>query len=240
MRTASVTRIFAGWAGRSRRAWTGGLVLLVAASLLAGSGCDKAKRALGGGGSQDESVVGKPLPKTHSSGKKIRMGQECKLDKTIANPAGDTPEWVLAELLSAAASPRDDEAAFDRFYKHFPETRTRREVRSLYWSKARKYVKKYLVDEEGQPLMAKKAAQAPKAVQAPTGKPQAGAGAAGATGKTNPNAAIDARFVECRREAMSQGRVKIFIKSFDANKSNPPMTFKKDDKGVWKVAFFTP
>ncbi len=210
------------------RAWGVALVPLVVGGLLLGGGCDKVKRAMGGGSTQDESVVGKPLPKTHSSGKKIRMGQECKLDKTISNPAGDTPEWVLAQLLAAAASPVDNDAAFERFYKHFPETRNRKEVRSLYWGKARKYVKKYLVDANGQPLMAAKDAKGAK-----DAKTAAQPGAA-------PEAQPDVRFVECRREEMSQGRVKIFIKSFDDKKSNPPMTFKKDDKGVWKVAFFTP
>lgn len=217
--------------GPSRR-WASVVVTLALAGLVFGAGCDKVKRAMGGGGSQDESVVGKPLPKTHSSGKKIRMGQECALDKTIANPAGDSPEWVLAQLLAAASSPQDDDAAFDRFYKHFPDSRTRKEVRSLYWGKARKYVKKYLVDAEGQPLMAAK----PSKQGGATGKPAA----AGAPATAAPQAGQDVRFVECRREEMSHGRVKIFIKSFDDNKSNPPMTFKKDDKGVWKVAFFTP
>ncbi|PIE19442.1 MAG: hypothetical protein CSA66_02330 [Proteobacteria bacterium] len=44
----------------------------------------------------------------------------------------------------------------------------------------------------------------------------------------------------CERRKEAEGKVKLFIKSNDPKKSNPPTTFQKDDSGKWKVVFFTP
>lgn len=44
----------------------------------------------------------------------------------------------------------------------------------------------------------------------------------------------------CRRKEQPDGGLKIFIKSHEATKSNPPITVKKNADGVWKVVFYTP
>ena len=44
----------------------------------------------------------------------------------------------------------------------------------------------------------------------------------------------------CDRKEQPNGAVKIFIKSSDAKKSNPPITLKKDADGAWKVSSYTP
>ena len=47
-------------------------------------------------------------------------------------------------------------------------------------------------------------------------------------------------FKICERREQGNGEVKVFIQSLDPNKSNPPITLKKDEAGVWKVIFYTP
>ena len=47
-------------------------------------------------------------------------------------------------------------------------------------------------------------------------------------------------YTVCERREEVDGKVKIFIQSSDANKSNPPIAMKKDDGGKWKVVFYTP
>lgn len=47
-------------------------------------------------------------------------------------------------------------------------------------------------------------------------------------------------FMVCRRIEQSGGGVKLFIKSFDPDKSDPPIGFEKDESGKYKVSFYTP
>jgi hypothetical protein len=47
-------------------------------------------------------------------------------------------------------------------------------------------------------------------------------------------------YTVCDRAALSDGRVKIFVLSHDEDKSNPPITMKKNGEGVWKVVAYTP
>jgi len=45
-------------------------------------------------------------------------------------------------------------------------------------------------------------------------------------------------FQLCRRETKPDGAVKVFVRSFDERKSNPPCTLVEHE-GSWKVKFFT-
>jgi hypothetical protein len=47
-------------------------------------------------------------------------------------------------------------------------------------------------------------------------------------------------FMVCRRVDQPKGGVKLFIKSFDEDKSNPPIGFAKDESGKYKVSVYTP
>ncbi len=44
----------------------------------------------------------------------------------------------------------------------------------------------------------------------------------------------------CRREGQTDTHVKLFIRSNDEEKSNPPITLKKNADGEWKVTAYTP
>jgi hypothetical protein len=43
----------------------------------------------------------------------------------------------------------------------------------------------------------------------------------------------------CREDKKSDGTVKFFIRSYDPNKSDPPITLREEG-GTWRVDFFTP
>lgn len=47
-------------------------------------------------------------------------------------------------------------------------------------------------------------------------------------------------FTICRRHTAVDGKVKIYIRSFDEKKKNTPMTLQKVDDGSWKVTTFSP
>jgi hypothetical protein len=44
----------------------------------------------------------------------------------------------------------------------------------------------------------------------------------------------------CRRETMSDGKVKLFIKSLDDSKTHSPITFEQIEDGAWKVTNYSP
>jgi hypothetical protein len=76
----------------------------------------------------------------------------CPLGERVTAPAEGSPEWVIQELYTAAAAQGDDEANFQRFYKHFDPTSTAENwARTQYWGRVRKHVAKYLDNPGGTP-----------------------------------------------------------------------------------------
>lgn len=149
---------------------------------------------------KEQSEGGLGLPDTSSDGKRIKLDPRCDLNETVVDPKEGTPEYVISQLLEAAAAPGDENANFRKFYSHFPADTAEKWVRDQYFSRARKFVNKYLQQDAGNGIVYK----------------------------------------ICERRESNNGEVKIFIQSLDPNKSNPPITLKKDEAGVWKVVFYTP
>lgn len=153
---------------------------------------------------EEQAERGLGLPDTSSDGTRIKLDARCPANQTVSKAEANTPEFVLLELITAAntvANAGGDEASnFQRFASHFPPETEVKWIRDQYWSRAKKFVNKYLVpDSEG------------------------------------------VNFIICeRRENKQNGELKLFIKSFDPQKSNPPVTVQKDDAGVWRVVFYTP
>lgn len=76
----------------------------------------------------------------------------CPLGEKVTSPAEGSPEWVIQELYTAAISQGDDEANFQRFYKHFDTTSTAESwARSQYWGRIKQHVAKYLDNPGGTP-----------------------------------------------------------------------------------------
>lgn len=169
-------------------------VALVGASLL--GACENNRTNL----TTEQAERGLGLPDTSSDGKRIKLDPRCELNETIDDPKEGTPELVISQLLEAAASTGDEKAAFEKFYSHFPADTEAKWVRDQYFSRARKFVNKYLQQDAGGGIVYK----------------------------------------ICERRKVSDSEVKIFIQSLDPQKSNPPITLKKDDAGAWKVTFYTP
>jgi hypothetical protein len=68
----------------------------------------------------------------------------CQLSEKVTAPAQGSAEWVLQELYTAALGP-DDDASFQRFYKHFDTASTAENwARTQYWPRLRQHVAKYL------------------------------------------------------------------------------------------------
>ena len=150
---------------------------------------------------KEQSEQGMGLPDTGSDGtKKINIDPRCELNETVVDPKEGTIEFVISELLGAASAPGDEKVNFQRFFKHFPADAEEKWVRDQYFSRARKWVSKYLQQDAGGGIVYK----------------------------------------ICERRDLGDGSIKVFIQSLDPQKSNPPMTFKKDDTGAWKVIFYTP
>ncbi len=110
------------------------------------SGCKKERNI-------EESGLG--LPDTTSTGTEApKMEQPCRLDEEVSAPAEGTPEWVVGEMLAAAADPGDEEAAFTRFHGQYESSKDAKWVRSQYWKAARAQIQKLLPPdyEAGGPL----------------------------------------------------------------------------------------
>lgn|GEM_PF-945963 len=176
-----------------------GLVVLTLSLVLVGmfAGCENKG---GTNLTQEQSENGLGLPDTSSDGKRIKLDPRCDLNETIVDPKEGTVDFVINQLLEAAAAGGDEKANFQKFYSHFPADTEEKWVRDQYFSRARKFVNKYLQQDAGSGIV----------------------------------------FKICERREQGNGEVKVFIQSLDPNKSNPPMTLKKNDAGVWKVVFYTP
>ncbi len=124
----------------------------------------------------------------------------CQLSEKVTAPAEGSPEWVLQELYTAATSP-DDDASFQRFYRHFDATSTAEQwARTQYWPRIRQHVAKYL---------------------------------------DNPGAS-PAHFTLCERRVEGADTIRFSIRSNDPQKTNPPITIRKDPaSGQQKVIFFS-
>jgi len=178
------------------RAQLGNPVLLALIALALALGACKGQSHI----SEEQAERGLGLPDSSSDGTRIKLDARCPANQTVSSAEPNTPEFVLLELLTAANSSGDEAANFQRFATHFPPETEVKWIRDQYWSRAKKFVSKYLVpDSEG----------------------------------------VTFRICE-RRENKQNGELKLFIQSFDPQKSNPPITVKKDDAGVWKVVFYTP
>jgi hypothetical protein len=150
---------------------------------------------------EEQAAQGLHLPDTSSDGNRIKLDPRCQLNETIVEPKEGTPDYVIHELLSAAAASGDDATNFKRFSAHFPPESEIKWIRDQYWTRAKKFVTKYLQQDASQGIVYK---------------------------------------ICERRENKSNGEIKIFIQSLDPQKSNPPITVKKDDAGTWRVVFYTP
>ena len=127
-----------------------GLVLLF--SLVAAlGGCDKKSSHL----TEEQINNGLGVPDTSSDGKRIKLDARCDLNETIVDPKEGTPDWVIAQLLEAAASPGDEKEAFQKFYAQFASDQEERWVRDQYFSRARKFVNKYLQQDAGNGIVYK-------------------------------------------------------------------------------------
>ena len=93
----------------------------------------------------DPAVVGHGLPDTSSSRQSVAPSTaRCALNEVIRYPDSDQPEWVVAELFSAALSAEPEEKAFQRFARVFSDVHRKSWVREAYWSAAKKHVKTYV------------------------------------------------------------------------------------------------
>jgi hypothetical protein len=171
--------------------------LVVMAVLFGASACESNRTKL----TEEQAERGLGLPDTSSDGERIKLDPRCAANQTVAEAEQNTPEWVILELISAAAATGDENTNFQRFAAQFgPETEVKW-IRDQYWSRAKKFVTKYLQKDVAQGVVYK---------------------------------------ICERRENKQNGELKLFIQSLDPQKSNPPITLKKDDAGVWKVVFYTP
>ncbi len=151
--------------------------------------------------SEEQAERGLGLPDTSSDGNRIKLDPRCQLNETVVEPKENTPEWVIFELISAAAASGDDATNFKRFSAQFSPESEIKWIRDQYWPRAKKFVTKYLQQDVAQGVVYK---------------------------------------ICERRPNNTSGELKVFIQSLDPQKSNPPITVKKDDAGVWKVVFYTP
>lgn len=174
--------------------WVASLGLVLVAALA--TACENNRTNL----TAEQSERGLGLPDTSSDGKRVKLDPRCKLDELVTDPKEGTVEHVLFQLIEAASATGDDKAAFQKFYSHFPSDTEERWVRDQYFTRAKKFVDKYLQQDISQGVA----------------------------------------FKICERRDEGKDTVKVFIQSLDHNKSNPPITLKKDDAGVWKVIFYTP
>jgi hypothetical protein len=168
--------------------------MLVAATMA--TGCENNRTQL----TEEQSEGGLGLPDTVKE-RKVKLDPRCGLNETIQDPKEGTPDYVIGQLLEAAAATGDEKANFQKFYSHFSPDAEESWVKSQYWPRARKFVTKYLQQDAGSGIVYK---------------------------------------ICDRRPNEKKGEVKIFIQSLDPEKSNTPITLKKDDAGVWKVIFYTP
>ena len=123
----------------------------------------------------------------------------CQLSEKVTTPATGSPEWVIQELYSAATAP-DDDASFQRFYKHFEPSTEERWARTQYWPRLRQHVAKYLDNPGSSP----------------------------------------AHYTICERRAEGPETTRFSIRSQDPQKSNPPITIRKDPaSGRALVTFFS-
>lgn len=183
--------------GRVGYAWRSVAVFATLAAVLAVSGCESNRTKL----TEEQAERGLGLPDTSSDGTRIKLDPRCQANQTVAEAEKNTPEWVILELLTAAAATGDEETNFRRFAANFPPETEVKWIRDQYWSRAKKFVTKYLQGDPAQGIVYK---------------------------------------ICERRENKANGELKLFIQSLDPQKSNPPITVKKDDAGVWKVVFYTP
>lgn len=98
----------------------------------------------------EQSERGLGLPDTSSDGKRIKLDPRCKLDELVTDPKEGTVEYVIFKLIEAAAATGDDKAAFQKFYSHFPSDTEERWVRDQYFTRAQKFVDKYLQQDLSQ------------------------------------------------------------------------------------------
>ncbi len=184
--------------GKVPRVFERVLLGLLGLSLFSGvSACESNRTKL----TEEQAERGLGLPDTSSDGQRIKLDPRCAANQSVAEAEQNTPEWVILELMTAAASTGDEETNFQRFASHFPPETEMKWVRDQYWSRAKKFVTKYLQQDAAQGVVYK---------------------------------------ICERRENKQNGELKLFIQSLDPQKSNPPITLKKDDAGIWKVVFYTP
>jgi len=93
------------------------------------------------------------IPKTDDVHREpIRIDPRCELNETVVDPAEDSPEWVIQDMLYAASSPEDSEEMFQRFYGHFA-SEAESWVRQQHWPRGRQHVDKYLERDRGEGIV---------------------------------------------------------------------------------------
>ena len=99
--------------------------------------------------SAEQSERGLGLPDSSSDGKRIKLDPRCNLNETVVDPKEGTVEYVISQLLEAAAAPGDENVNFKKFYSYFPADKEEKWVRDQYFSRARKFLNKYLQQDAG-------------------------------------------------------------------------------------------
>lgn len=129
------------------------LVSIVAAclALAFSAACEKKNSHL----TAEQAEKGLGLPDSSSDGKFIKLNPRCELNETIIDAKPGSPEFVIADILGAAAATGDDAANFERFYSHFPADKDKNFVRDQYWPRAKTHVNKYLQQEASQGIVYK-------------------------------------------------------------------------------------
>ena len=102
----------------------------------------------------DPEVEGYGLPDSSSAKTALPpMAKRCKLDEAVKAPAKGTPEATIQALYGAAVG-KDDQAHLQSFQDQFSSSQNRSWIKTGYWPKARKYVRKYLPSDykDGDPV----------------------------------------------------------------------------------------
>lgn len=125
----------------SRLGWMVTGALACAMIITSGAGCESNRTKL----TKAQSEGGLGLSDASSERRSVSIDPRCQLNEEVVDPKENTPAWVIQQLLEAAASPKDDEASFQKFFSHFDDTKAESWVRAQYWPRARQHVDKYLL-----------------------------------------------------------------------------------------------
>lgn len=73
----------------------------------------------------------------------LQKGGVCDLDEIVDEPELDSDEWIIFRLYELALAENTEEN-FQAFRALFPEQRNTRQIREMYWTRARQNVHKFM------------------------------------------------------------------------------------------------